>query len=365
MKLKRNNKGITLVSLIITIVILLILAAITIKAVKNDGIVTHAKNTMNLYMAKSEEENKLLQNYLKQLKKEINSNQDTDGVWEQEKNKVIRGKVTLEVGDTITNFNAKGYTWQVLGAENGKLLLTTSTSVYDNFYLSNGDIGWNETEKRFVKEEEALNNECKEIIKLNDEEKEIVEELRSIKVEDINRITGYNPEKTGNGKAYGAGQIYQYGNEVTYSVVKDENGTVTGVKYDSKNVTAKSGTSKTYKTFMTPKSSTDITSEYTVKSNFYYYYPASLTTDEPETEDINNIAYVLLFRNAENTKNVNYWLASSYVEAREGYVRFGMHFVDSGYVDGNDLWNSSYGEDSSKYGVRPVVSLSNSFKPVK
>jgi outer membrane protein assembly factor BamD len=46
MKLKniRNEKGITLVALVITIIVLIILAAVSINAVMNEGLITNAKD---------------------------------------------------------------------------------------------------------------------------------------------------------------------------------------------------------------------------------------------------------------------------------------------------------------------------------
>ena len=38
---------------------------------------------------------------------------------------------------------------------------------------------------------------------------------KSITIEDINKITGYDPTNTGDGKPFGTGNI-QYGNKVTY-----------------------------------------------------------------------------------------------------------------------------------------------------
>ena len=75
----KEKKGITLIALIITIVILLILAVVAISAVTGNGIIAHAKNARDLYGAKNEEENGLLQNYLKQLNKEINGGDKADG----------------------------------------------------------------------------------------------------------------------------------------------------------------------------------------------------------------------------------------------------------------------------------------------
>ena len=53
----KNNQGITLIALIITVIILVILVAVSINAVANMGIVGHAVNGSQEYLAKSVEEN--------------------------------------------------------------------------------------------------------------------------------------------------------------------------------------------------------------------------------------------------------------------------------------------------------------------
>ena len=358
---QKNNKGITLIALIITIIVLLILAAVAIAAIKGDGIISHAKNAKSQYSEAQTNEQELLSNY------ELMLAQETGNAWKQEKTKVTKGDTTLNVGDTITNFTAGGKTWKVLGVENGKLLLTTTENVNNSFTLKGSTAGWSETEKRFVEAEKALDDECKSKITLTEEEKKQVAELRSIKAEDINRVTGYNPAATGEGKAYRAGNVCQYGNEVTYSVVKDgSSGTVTGVKYES---AIKSDTSTDCTQFWAPNTSTNITSPYTVRSTSYNYYPYSLTdlnttTGECKGIATNSPAYELLFANTDYGSGA-YWLVSSSVNAGEGYAFFGLHYVIEGYVDNNYLWNSDYGESSGAYGVRPVVSLASDFQPAK
>ena len=52
----KNQKGITLIALIITIVVLMILAAVTINSVKDGGIITHAQDAANDYTVASEKE---------------------------------------------------------------------------------------------------------------------------------------------------------------------------------------------------------------------------------------------------------------------------------------------------------------------
>ena len=67
MRKTKTQKGITLVALIITIIVLLILAVVAIGAVRNDGIIDHAKNARQDYSAAQTNESTLLGNYLDKI----------------------------------------------------------------------------------------------------------------------------------------------------------------------------------------------------------------------------------------------------------------------------------------------------------
>lgn len=336
----RKHKGITLVALIITIVILLILAVVAINAIKGDGIIAHAKNAKTQYEEAQKNEQDLLSNY------ELMLAQETGNAWKQEKTKVTKGDITLNAGDTITNFTAGGKTWQVLGAENGKLLLTTSENVNELFEIKTREAGWSETEKRFVEAENALDEECKSKITLTEAEKKQVVELRSINVEDIDRITGYDKTK------YEKGQIDQYGNKVTYSI--NSNGKV-AYKSD-----IKSSDETSYTKLYLPNTSTNMTSPYTITSTSYWYCAETDTGMEQESN-----AYQMLFGYDDKM----YWVASSFIDAGEGYVGFGMFNVENGCVDifSTYLWQTFDNININDYsmGVRPVVSLASNIKLTK
>lgn len=66
-KLKNNIKGITLVALVITIIILLILAGITISSLTNTGLFGKAKEAKNLTQEKTAEEKVKLNSYEEQI----------------------------------------------------------------------------------------------------------------------------------------------------------------------------------------------------------------------------------------------------------------------------------------------------------
>lgn len=64
----KNQKGITLVSLVITIVVLLILAAVAVSIAVGDGSVTeHATNAKTEWNARVTEENEAVYNALQKL----------------------------------------------------------------------------------------------------------------------------------------------------------------------------------------------------------------------------------------------------------------------------------------------------------
>ena len=81
MKKLKQTKGITLVALVVTIIILLILAGISIRAITNTGLFKQAQNAKNLTEEKTAEENAILTNYLEQM------------------NAIIGGQVTESIPD--------------------------------------------------------------------------------------------------------------------------------------------------------------------------------------------------------------------------------------------------------------------------
>ena len=69
--MRNHNKGITLVALVITVIILLILATISIQSLTSTGLFKRAQDAQNLIQEKTAEENEILTNYLEQMNKII------------------------------------------------------------------------------------------------------------------------------------------------------------------------------------------------------------------------------------------------------------------------------------------------------
>ena len=178
---------------------------------------------------------------------------------------------------------------------------------------------------------------------------------RSIDVDDINKITGYDPNNTGNGKPYEDGQLWEYGNQVTYT----NNGSSIGYSgtngissqtsyynsfryYDERN--------QLWKTLANGEN-------ITLRNTEYYYYPETLTTSESGTAgiDTDSPEYEMLFSRTDSGQD--YWLASPNLSTGVGLANFGLRIVYDGLVDSNSLFNSQGLSGNNYCGVRPIVSL--------
>ena len=415
----KNVKGITLIALVITIIVLLILAGVTIATLTGDnGILTKANEAKTITNEKDEEE-QIEIGYTEYLMADqtgekvdfkvseakvtgkegdwiIRFNKTgkeyyfdgetiTKVTWEQKGDTItnIETKQTLKVGDYVDydptleanasdltytsktdktgadsdqEFNAETYKnaeygWRILGVSKGKLRLISGEFVGAGNYTNGSRTYYTlKGQKGYINGIEELNK-----ISAIFGHGKGAEKATSITVEDINAITGYNPTTA----KYGEGNSYEYGNKVTYT--RGEGTQNTFNYYDKTNKTFKALTS----------GSTEITSTY------YYYYAGEFgknngTDGTSAVDDIYNLneTYKMLFgydkvgsdngfRNFTNGKcEQKYWLASDYAYAEPYFVKWGLRYVNDGYVNRNYLCNSGGYESSySSYGVRPVVSL--------
>ena len=274
---------------------------------------------------------------------------------------VTNGEVTLEVGSAVTGYTAGGKgdgNWCVLGAENGHLLIATNNNVTtQNLSGQNG----------YVNGITTINNAVSSYKNTT-----YADSVRSINVDDINRVTGYNPEATGDGTGgkYGAGNVYEYGHQVKYTLGSDGK-----VYYQGTNNNTTS-TSSSYTSFTYYNGTGWVTlgsgDSKTLTSNYYWYYPNTLgTSSSGTTNGIANdsLAYTMLFANTEVTGSAGsynytkcYWLGSQYVFTDEGFAHFGLRFVSSGRVGSISLYGSDGYTVGGSYGVRPAVSLKSDIK---
>lgn len=270
-------------------------------------------------------------------------------IWRQTGTDITDGKINLKVGQLVTGYSEKSVgdgNWYVLGVENKKLLITTNRNKVQ--VALSGQDGYVNAIQELNKAVETFKN------------RNMAESARSINVDDINRVTKYNPDiaNFGEGK-----QINSWKNDVTYTL-KDGKVYYQGNKYPT--VEMKSN----YTSFCSYKGKKWALLNYdekvTLRHTYYYYYPQTLSTSSSNKSEIKDEkdsikAYELLFANtSDNT--TSYWLASQYIWNDNGFAEFGIRRVVGGMIGGRSCYTSNGSIDSYTFGVRPVVVLKNEVK---
>ena len=413
MKNFKNQNAITLIALVITIIVLLILAGVALSlVVGEDGITGRAVNagkTQNIAGAKEKLELDVA-NYASEFyqEKNVSSNQsatslkdyilgkivdgadytvedkDTttgefqisiaDGTnatgtvgedgkviwsgmsteplvkWTQTGTSVTNGTVNLTVGQAVTGYSVAvdettygDGSWYVLGAKNGKLLITmNSCPEIVNVSYTNGIATLNAAAEKYTNPTYASGN------------------ARTIDVDDINRVTGYNPVT----EKYGSGTIIEYGNEVTYywqgseypyySASNGKTGSLINQHNEGFYYPSASGFTRSEKSTTATTESKELITTLTSTS---YGYSGSSKIDSSIP------AYTLLFSNTENYPRSigSYWLGSQFVICGTAAAGGGLRYVRNGRVDDTYGLASSIGDEGSNImGLRPVVSLQSS-----
>ena len=256
--------------------------------------------------------------------------------------------------DQYYSVNAQTNGWRVLGFdEETDEILLISADVVKTESTSDGDL--------YFKGETAYEwgiDELNDICGIYGNGKG-ASGARSITVEDIDRITNYNPLRTGNGKTFEDGKINEYGNKIIYT--KKSN----GIGYNApmmNNVSGTYGNANTIFRYYDEEKKKWITLEEGQNIEFasteYYYSPITLTTSyDGEQLGIapNSPEYEMLFSGTSSGKG--YWLANRMTHGNLGFTRFGFRCVESEMVYRYNVINSNGGVTTKHYGVRPIVSL--------
>ena len=400
-KLYKKEKGITLVALVLTIIVLIILATVAINfAFGQNGIISQAEKGRDYYSNDYTHTDGSLANaeaYLDTVMYGDSWRYDSNG-------NVTNGTITLEIGDYIdydctTNdetytsyevangygdqtFTASDYSygWRVLGIDEGtgELLILSE----DFVPLTGGRIENKETYYCLLNQAGYTNgvNELNKICEIYGKGKGATGG-RSITVEDVNKITGYNPnnvgvydpEKKRTGIKYMAGTDREYGNKVTYYWDGTEfpyyectNGVTGSLTESHNNGFAWYDSSSGWQ--LSPKSSTASTNAReeitTLESSHYYYFANTLTVNSEDPAvgiDQTSEKYKTLFIGERP-----YWLASQcvYANYNDGHdntmLTFNLRNVSNvGTVGSMILYTTTDVTSASPQycGIRPVVSL--------
>ena len=376
----KNNNGITLIALVITIIVLLILAGVTIATLTGEnGILTRASEAdMETRGAAVEEEknlweaNKIANKYatgdvetLAELLERIGPNgsklltqEEIDEI--NETGKTTIGSRTIEFGtDAITigeiyddsmigqkvNYSSNGQSnWIIFGKdESGNVLLTTERPIPNEFELTVGPESW-------LTYKEDLKQACSGY---GGEIKGRTIEARSITMEDINYVTGFEVEEL-KFDTYTFGTVQNYENQQVNFYYPSEEKEEDEVENDY------------WKRAETESEAQQF------EDNWYMYGQMGeqliyMYSGEPGGADATS-----LIKNADRLKYIigadgsyEYLVASRSVSMKPGYAWFNVAGVTHGAVLTSDNYslcrsNSGGGNDygdGGLLGIRPIVVL--------
>ena len=384
-KIKRQVKGITLIALVVTIIVLLILAAVAINlTIGNNGIFTRAQNATQKWEEASKNEQDEMDKVSNFLDEYING-KDQSGTGEgtlvnmfkqAQKDGCLNLDGTcdnpnhLHIGDYVNYQNPTSGTYTITGEKSGMNDEDVLTRATDQTYdVRNNQLNWrvlgidektggikliagspmklNDIEGKddpylylrgaeaYVYGPDEMNKACAMY------KNEYAQEARSISIEDINQIAGIKTE--GQIKEYNAfpamGGATQYGEE--YGPFENQ---------------------YTPETWLNGKQETTVKG----KTTGYAFMVGEQMDGAPfKMLDIKNTrAKSMLFDNVEYGKGKAYWLASRGACAYpdDGFAGFYPGIViDVGGVTmagfGRDTFFSDGGEYNVWFAVRPVVSL--------
>ena len=386
---KNQEKGITLIALVITIIVLLILAGVTIATLAGEnGILTRASDASEkTKQANAEEQVQIavvgsigtdgnLENG--SLKDNLNQIENISGVPEEitdssyplvvtvdgeysyviNKDGTIGEVVTregIQVGDYVNytydenteGYNLKaeesGYTspqtvnqksemkWRILNIHpDGRVDLIGDVSSSDQTIYFRGALGYNNGVY-------LLNDICKELYSNSS----LGIYARSVDLEDIES----QMNETGIAARDAYTNVVQYGNTKTY----------TGSNANYPNLYAQENGSGFNLTGETEETSSKADS-LTVTQSYYYFSntPASYFKDYNGSS---STVREMIF----NT-GTYYWLASRYAGCYSSRADFGLLYVGSSALRGSTLFGSNATTYSNNYRVRPVVSLGSNIE---
>ncbi len=359
----KKEKGITLIALVVTIVVLLILAGVSINLViGNNGIITKSKEGRDKTEQAVENDMLGLNSLYDEMDSYINgSGEAGDMTLVEAFNEGI-----LQVGDYVNYQNPTsgqyeskrtetGYTssqtyttsnngttvnWRVLGlSEDGNHLLLTSGSPLKREQGETADEDYRPYYCLFgatamVNFKDELDNICG-IYKNN-----YADSVKSLTIDDINRLCGVTVH-IGTSADGSDSKVYKTSDETQTNI--DKRGNI--------------GITKSYTDqYASPQDYLNgTTSSFDKTSNAYSY-------EGSDAISTSSALYDVLFA---NTNSKRYWLASSAVGVYSDFCYFGIGLVEDGEADAdghcNQFFSNYVGYENSE-GVRPVVTLKSDVK---
>ena len=349
--LRKENKGITLVALVITIIILLILAGITISSLTNTGLFEKAKEAKEKTANATENQAKTLNEYEDELNKYVSGTTQTQKLAD----KVKVGDYVSYKPNTVSNTDTKYTTlisnlatysgstkntastltqekdlkWRVLDVQNGQVRLISEVPTESKIELK-GYNGYNNAVK-------LLDDACSTLYTNS----KLANKVQNLKIEDITKYMTTQP--TLDTAPYSP--TNKYYPEI---LLKEKGQTV-----NEKTRTVLDLSEQTEFINQTTKTQVD---SWTLKKT--YWSQTMKNTDSFKDSKY----YELLINNGSNYST--YWMSSRCVSANSSNARFDVRSVSSGLVYAYDLYLSDGYEYSDAYAFRPVITLNSNVQAI-
>ena len=337
----KTNKGITLVALVITIIILLILAGISIQALTQTNLFNQAKCAKNATENSQKEENKILSEYIDEMNKylpetlvyKVNSGEipigsyikyTSDTASEETINKLIEELGTYSGSEANTKETLKQemeLNWRVLDVKDGQVRLISAEPTSSKIELY-GYNGYNNAVKLIDGACSTLYNNSK-----------LASKVQNLKIEDITRYMTTQP--TDDKSEYTLADI-NYPN-----ILKQEKNQTT-----KESATPKLGISEQYD-LVTGNSKSD-----TILKNTYWKQSMNADTSLKEKY------YELFIKKQENYYS-EYLISSRCITSSSYSAGFCIRYISSNDVTAFGLCYSSNKEYSISGALRPIITLNS------
>ena len=347
---KSRNKGITLIALVITIIILLILAGISISALTNQGLFKNAKAAQNATEKAEAEQGNVLNEYEDEINKYL------------ETNKKVEGKIvdrindgTIKIGDyvkytpdktstteilqelntysgssdnTTSTLTQENLNWRILDVKDGQVRLISEVPTTSNITL-NGYNGYNNAVK-------LLDDTCNTLYT----NKKLANKVQNIKIEDIQDKmveTDYSKFDSNYGEKITPTTKY-YPNILIKEKEQKVNGTAGTELGLSEQIELINQTTKPQATSLEVKNT---------------HWDKDMTAN-----DFKDSKYYELFINNGSNYPV-YWMSSRFINSDSYFATFCARIVNSNGVGGQGLSDSGSGEGKPSSHFRPIITLNN------
>ena len=359
MKKIKKEYGITLVALVITIIILLILAGISIQTITQTNLFNKTEQAKGEMDNAQEKENEELSSYTDRINEylpetlsyKVSNGEVEIGAYikynpdtitsENEQYKTLISNLSTYSGNTNTDKNTaekikqEEIKWRVLDVKDGQVRLISAKPTDLEIQLE-GYNGYNNGVKLIDDTCNTLYNNAT-----------LASKVQNLKIEDI-QDKMKEKDYTKFNKKYGQALEYSENRYFPSILLKEKNQEVTLGENIIKGTELNQSEQNEY---INQVETNDEADELKVKYTYWW--------KKIEAEDFYNDKYYDLFINDGSKFLKYYWLSSRCVAANSDNASFDGYYVHLGYIYARDLYSSSKSPYFGCFCCRPVITLNS------